>query len=59
MKCLDAINFYGFEYHGIAETLGPVWIQNIFKVLEKYYGFMKYFGFRVSRSVWVQQTLWF
>jgi len=30
-----------------SRTLGPVWIQSIFVVLEKYHGFVKYFGFRV------------
>jgi hypothetical protein len=35
-------------------------IQSIFfRVLEKYRGFLKYFGFRVPLSVWVQQILCF
>jgi hypothetical protein len=28
-------------------SLGSVWIQSIFGVLDKYNGFVKYFGFRV------------
>ena len=27
------------------EDLGPDWMQSIFEVLQKYYGFTKYFGF--------------
>jgi hypothetical protein len=34
-------------------------IQSIFGVLEKYHDIVKYFGFRVPRNVWVQQTLCF
>ena len=45
--------------YAMENELGPIWIRSIFGVLDKYHGFMKYFGFRVSRSVWVQQTLWF
>jgi hypothetical protein len=28
-----------------ALSLGPVWMQSILEVLEKYYDFTKYFGF--------------
>jgi len=45
--------------YAMENELGPVWIRSIFRVLDKYHGFMKYFGFRVSLSVWVEQTLWF
>jgi hypothetical protein len=38
--------------------LGPVWIQNIFKVLGEYYGLAKYFSFGNQGDVWMQQTLW-
>jgi len=43
--------------YAVENELGPVWIRSIFGGLDKYHGFMKYFGFRVPRSVWMQQIL--
>jgi len=34
----------------------PVWMQNIFEVLEKYSGFAKYIGFGELLGVRMQQT---
>jgi hypothetical protein len=41
----------------IPTSLGHVWMQSIFKVLEKYYGFTKYFSFQKLLGVWVQEIL--
>jgi hypothetical protein len=41
----------------VAKHLGPIWMQSIFEVLEKYYGFTEYFGFQKVLGVWIQQIL--
>jgi hypothetical protein len=33
--------------------VGPVWIQSIFGVLQKYHGFTKYFGIDTQGGVWM------
>ena len=35
----------------------PVWIQSLFGVFEKQYGFAEYSGFGKLRGVWMQQIL--
>lgn len=51
--------FFKARNGGHESPFGPVWVQSIFGVLESYHGFVKYFGFDDSLSVWIKDFLWF